>query len=470
MKKSEIPRIVIAGTNSGCGKTTITCAILQALVNQGLKIASFKCGPDYIDPMFHSNVIGTNSSNLDLFFCTSKQLKQLFIKHAENAQFSVIEGVMGFYDGIALASTKSSTYDVACSINSPVVLVINCQGMSYSVLAVIKGFLEFKKKNKIAGVILNQCSKTTYEALKVAIEDEFSHQVKALGYFPKMKEENRFSSRYLGLVTADEIPQLREKMQLLASTAQECIDIKGLLSLGDNAESLEEKKALERGLSLKSKVRIAIAKDHAFCFYYQDNLQLLEELGAELVYFSPLKDRLLPENIQGLWLGGGYPELYAKQLSQNQSMKQDIKERLTMGLPCIAECGGFMYLNQAIDGYQMVGYLKGNCENKNKLVRFGYVTLTAINDHMLLKTGETIKGHEFHYYDCTHNGEAFLATKSNGVTYEQGVNQPYLYAGFAHLHFYSNPKVANRFIRACMEKGRKINVDNETNGNRTKKF
>ena len=444
----KIPRILLAGTNSGCGKTTVSCALLQAFHNRNLKVGAFKCGPDYIDPMFHSRIIGAKSANLDLFFFDENTLRYLLAKNAESCDLSVIEGVMGFYDGMGLTTTRASSYEVAQVTNSPVVLVVNAKGASLSVLAQIQGFLTFHPDNHICGVILNQCSAMTYPALAKEIERRFEGRVKPLGYLPKLPDCS-LESRHLGLVTADEVTNLKEKLQKLAEQAEKSIDLDGLISLADSAAELgfDEIKIPY----FEEKIRVAVAKDKAFCFYYEDSLQLLRDMGAELVQFSPMTDETLPKNTQGLYLGGGYPELYAEQLSQNQSMRNSIKLALEQGMPCIAECGGFMYLTETIDTYPMVGFLPGQCYDCGKLVRFGYVTLTAKEDNLLSKTGEAIRGHEFHHWDTQDPGSGFSAVKSTGKSWDAVHVNSRLYAGYPHFHFYSNLNFAKNFYQSCIE-------------------
>ena len=442
---TRIPRLILAGTNSGCGKTTTVCALLQALVNRGLKTGAFKCGPDYIDPMFHSRIIGAKSANLDLHFFTPNTLNYLLAKNAADRDISVIEGVMGFYDGAGLTSTSGSTYEVARVTDSPVVLVVGAKGASLSILATIQGFLNFCPDSHIKGVILNQCTAMTYAALSAEIEKRF--KIRAFGFLPGLPE-CALESRHLGLVTAAEVADLKEKMQILAKQAEKTLDIDGLIGLANSAMSVACEPVT---LPKKEPVRIAMARDKAFCFYYEDSLEALKEMGAELVPFSPLTDKKLPENIHGLYLGGGYPELYLEQLSQNTEMRHSIRKALENGLPCIAECGGFMYLTQSIAGYPMVGVLKGECFNTGKLTRFGYVTLQAKKDNLLCKAGDQIAAHEFHHWDCTVPGDTFTARKPTGRQWECVLSGPTLYAGYPHFHFYSNPAFAEGFIDTCIK-------------------
>ena len=443
--EQKIPRLLLAGTNSGCGKTTVTCAVLQALVNRGMKIGAFKCGPDYIDPMFHSRIIGAKSANLDLHFFSENTLRYLLIKNARTQDVSIIEGVMGYYDGMGLTTTRASTYEVAKVTASPVVLVVSAKGASLSVLATIQGFLTLYSDNNIKGVILNQCSAMTYSALAKAIEERLG--IRPLGYLPKMAD-CALESRHLGLVTAAEVENLREKLLLLAQQAEKTIDLDGLLKLAVSANPVSYEPVT---LPCKEPVRIAVAKDNAFCFYYEDSLEAMAEMGAELIEFSPLNDKKLPDNIQGLYLGGGYPELYADKLSKNTSMLASIRRALEKGLPCIAECGGFMYLTEAIGEHPMVGYLPGKCFDNGKLTRFGYVILRAKEDNMLCKAGEEIPGHEFHHWDCTQPGADFTATKSTGKTWDCAVVTDRLYAGYPHFHFYANPAFLKGFYDTCLK-------------------
>lgn len=446
----SIPRVVLAGTGSGCGKTTVTCAIMQALVSRGKKVGAFKCGPDYIDPMFHSRIIGARSSNLDLFFFNKNTLKYLLAKNGADRDISLIEGVMGFYDGMGL-STAASTYEVSEATHSPVVLVVPAKGASLSILATIKGFMDFCPENHICGVILNQCTAAAYSALAKEIEARFSGKIQPLGFLPDMWECS-LKSRHLGLITAAEVQGLHEKLRMMAAQAERTINIDSLLALTANASPISCKAvSLPRQ---QETVRIAVARDNAFCFYYEDSLDTLREMGAELVPFSPLEDQELPHDIQGLYLGGGYPELHAQTLSENTPMRASVKAALELGIPCIAECGGFMYLTQAIAGFPMIGFLPGQCFDAGRLTRFGYVRLKANHDTMLCRSGEEICGHEFHYWDSDDPGSSFTASKASGKSWRCVHATERLYAGYPHFHFYSNPDFAVNFYKACLEQRR----------------
>lgn len=447
MELSNFSRIMIAGTGSGCGKTTITCGILKALINRSLKVAAFKCGPDYIDPMFHSEIVGTKSRNLDAFLCGENAVKYLFSKNSERVDVSVVEGVMGFYDGIGKDESYSS-YAISELTKTPVVLVVNGKGMSLSIVAMIKGYTDFMPNN-IKGVIINAVSPVIYPMYKQMIEEHT--QLKVLGFLPNLPEA-RIESRHLGLITAGEIENLQQKLNLLADNVEKYIDINGLLELAKTVLPLEYESVEAIN---KYPCNIAIAKDPAFCFYYQDSLELLEQLGAKLTFFSPLKDKRLPENISGLILGGGYPELYANELSQNRSMLIDINNAVNKGIPTYAECGGFMYLHQYIVDMKgnikpMVGVIEGSSTLQNKLSRFGYTTLKAKRDNVFCQMGESINAHEFHYSDSDNNGSDFEAVKPNSSRkWDCIFANDTLMAGYPHMHFYGNIEFAKNFVQKC---------------------
>ena len=456
--QQHLPRLLFAGTNSGCGKTTVTCAVLQALVNRGLAVAAAKCGPDYIDPMFHSRIIGAKSSNLDPFFFDEPTLRYLLAQAGAGCALTVIEGVMGYYDGLGLTTTRAGTYELAQKTDTPVVLVVNARGAALSVVATVQGFLQFRPDSRICGVILNGCTAMTYAPLARELESRLG--VKACGFLPRLPG-CALESRHLGLVTAAEVTDLREKMQRLAAEAEKTIDFAALLALADAAPTLDVVPPVlpEPG----APVRIGIARDRAFCFYYEDSLDLLHRLGAELVPVSPLSDSALPSGLDGLYLGGGYPELYAAQLAENRSMRESVRAALEANLPCIAECGGFMYLTESIGEHPMVGFLPGRCFDAGKLTRFGYVTLNARRDNLLCCAGESIPAHEFHHWDAEQTGDAFTAAKPSGRSWPCVHATGTLYAGYPHFHFFANPSFAVRFLDACRKEHHHAGTD-QTDG------
>lgn len=450
----KMPRILLTAPASGSGKTLVTCGILQALKNRGLKVASFKCGPDYIDPMFHGRVIGTKSRNLDTFFTDADTTRYLFAKNAASCDVAVTEGVMGYYDGLGGIRTEGSTYEVACVLDMPVVLIVNCRGASLSILALIRGFQEYRKDSHIRTVILNQISPMIYGQLKPQIEQELGIQV--IGYVPKVPEL-ALESRHLGLVLPGEIEALKEKLNRLADVLEETLDLDAFLGIAGTSPSLTVDKPSVPTLGNVDNLRIAVAQDDAFCFTYLDNLELLEEMGAELVPFSPLHDAKLPEGVSGIILSGGYPELHAEALSQNRSMRESVFRAVEDGMPCIAECGGFLYLHRELedaDGtfWPMAGVIDGRAYRTDKLGRFGYITLEAKKDQLLGRAGTKIRGHEFHYWDSQCCGDSFHAKKPVGKReWDCVCGTDTLHAGFPHLFYYSNPQVPWEFLKKCKE-------------------
>ena len=480
---------MITAPASGSGKTLMTCGILQALLDRGITAASFKCGPDYIDPLFHRTVLGTPSGNLDTFFTGEEMTRALFMKRAAGADVSVIEGAMGYYDGLGGISSACSAYDIARVTGTPAVLVVGCRGMGLSVVPYIKGFLEYREDSRIAGVILNRLASSLYEALSRKIREELHIQV--FGYLPD-DEGLQFESRHLGLVLPEEVEGIRERLRDAAVLMEKTVDIDGLLALADTAEEMEcavndaEKAAgavqnaestviaagaaqsvesadIAEGITYGAEGRppvIAVSRDEAFCFLYEENLDLLRAYGADLRFFSPVHDMELPD-ADGLLLCGGYPELHLESVSRNEGMRRSVREAVrTRHMPCLAECGGFMYLLEEMEdmdgrSYPVAGVLPGRAFRTRKLCRFGYVTLHPLSPGMIGGDTGPVKGHEFHYYDTDMNGQAFRAVKPlTGKSWECMNLTENLAAGFPHLYYPSNPKVAERFVAACAAFGR----------------
>lgn len=449
MNYSACPRLLIAGTNSGCGKTTIVNSILRAIQKQNIALCGFKCGPDYIDPMFHKAALGIPSYNLDLFFLDEKECKNLLVKHTPSDGIGIIEGVMGFYDGVSGTTDIASSAHLARATDTPSVLVVSPKGQSLSMGAMLYGFKNFAP-NTLKGVIFNEISEGMYPLYK-KIAQEIG--LKSYGYLPKIKQIE-IPSRHLGLVTADELCNLQKQLDILADEAKKSIDIAGLIELAKTAPALENKSHKTKDKS----IRIAIAKDKAFCFYYQDNLDLLCEHSAELVPFSPINDKYLPENVSGLYIGGGYPELYAEQLSNNKSMLLSINSAINNKMPTIAECGGFMYLHSSIttlDGinYPMADVIKTTAQMTNKLQNFGYITMTSQKDCLIAKKGENINAHEFHYSKSENSGIDFYAQKPNGKSWSCVYANDTIYAGYPHLYFRNNKNIVLRFLNSCAKFG-----------------
>lgn len=458
---------MIAAAGSGSGKTFITCGLLRLLARRGLRIHSFKCGPDYIDPMFHGRILGIPCRNLDPYFTDGETIRYLYARGQEERDIAVVEGVMGYYDGIGGTSEAGSSYELAQTLHMPVILVVSCKGMSVSAAAVVKGFLAYKEASGIAGVILNQVSERIYPGLREVIEQTCG--VPVIGYVP-VKKEIAVESRHLGLVTPDQVADLQGRIDSLADVLEQTLDVHRLLKIsnqmeefaiphvlpGWSPEEIQEKIPKKTPDARGLRGKIAVARDEAFCFLYQDNLNLLEELGMELVFFSPLRDARLPEGVCGLILPGGYPELYARQLSGNVAMRDSVKAAVTGGLPTLAECGGFLYLHDSLeDGegqeYPMAGVIAGRAYRTERLRRFGYIELTASKDQMLLGAGERIRSHEFHYWESENCGTDCHARKASGLGEWDCVHgRENLYAGFPHIYFYGNREAAVRLVQRCI--------------------
>ena len=457
----KLNRIMIAAPGSGSGKTTITCALLKALKNRGEQVVSYKCGPDYIDPMFHKQVIGIPSKNLDTFFTDEDATRELFLKNRTEKDFVVMEGVMGLFDGLGGIREEGSSYHLAKVTETPIVLVINAKGMGRTLIPMIAGFLKYDKEKLIKGVILNKMSKSYYEIIKPLIEEEL--RIRVLGYFPDEKDIN-LESRHLGLVMPNESEDIQKRLQVMSKRFEKTVDVEEIEHIAEQAKELllAQKPLNINGCSDKecSRPVIAVAKDEAFCFYYEDNLLMLQENGAKITYFSPLHDTKLPDCCDALLIGGGYPELYAGELSRNVNMRNAIKQAIDTGMPIVAECGGFMYLHESItdkDGisHPMVGGIPATCSYKGKLVRFGYVEIQE-NKSCFLPEGQLIKGHEFHYFDSTDNGDCCTAQKpTTGREYSCVMEGDNYWMGFPHLYYPSNPFFAESFVKKA-EKYKKV--------------
>lgn len=445
-------RIMIAAPQSGSGKTLITCALLQALKEKNYHLESFKCGPDYIDPMFHKTVLGISSRNLDPFFTEDSVTRMLLSKGQDSRDLAVIEGVMGLYDGLGGIREEASSYALAKATNTPILLTVNARGMGRSLLALLSGFLQYDTAHLIKGVILNQTPSSFASVLAKEIEETF--HIPVVASFP-VRDDVRIESRHLGLVMPYELEDIQSRLKIASQVLCENANIEQILEIANSAPKLEYdvESDIKHKITEKT-IRIGVARDEAFCFYYEDNLDLLKSLGAKLIFFSPLHDDTLPKDLDGILFGGGYPELYLKELEENESMRNSVKSAIENKMPSLAECGGFMYLHDTIfdskkKPYKMAGVIHAGCMKKERLVRFGYLTLNSKTDSFL-KKGETIRGHEFHYYDSEDNGECAIAKKPVGTKSWECVHAGSdHWWGFAHLSYYSNPKFAEKFAEAC---------------------
>ncbi len=459
------PRIMLAAPKSGSGKTLLTCGLLEVLRRRGLNPIACKCGPDYIDPMFHRYVLGIPGRNLDSFFLPAEGVRKVLVDavREEQAGIAVLEGVMGYYDGLGGTETSASSWEIAEITDTPAILVLDCKGASLSAAAMASGFLHFRKKSHIAGVILNRVSSMYYERLAAAVEEASGLPV--LGYLPE-SEEYRMESRHLGLFLPGEIDRLRERIGRLADQMEKSIavdrvlEVAGMLPL--RIENKEKEKAENESMEAESiakfpacqeqkvtsRVRIGVARDEAFCFYYQENFRLLEQMGAELVYFSPLRDKKIPDRVDGLLFGGGYPENYARELAKNAAMRESIRRSIAAGMPFLAECGGFLYLHRTLEGsdgkhWEMAGVYPFDAYRTNRLRRFGYVRL-------LTSSGQEIHGHEFHYWESEDPGTDWEAVKPTGnrswrCIHEKGGQ----IGGFSHLYYASCPDFLRKWLDVC---------------------
>ena len=440
-------QFLLAAPRSGSGKTTMTCALLMALKRRGCAPCAFKSGPDYIDPMFHRAVLGVESRNLDLFFSAPETVRTLYAKGAAGHGAAVCEGAMGFYDGLGGVSDRASAWHLADTLGLPVLLVVEPKGQSLTLAAELNGLVNFRTPSHIAGILLNNCTARMHALLAPMLEEETGLPV--LGFLPKLPEAV-IGSRHLGLYTAAEVENLQQKLALLADAAEEHIDWPRLLALCE-----KEPPALPvEPETPPARVRIAVAQDEAFCFTYAETLEAFRDAGAEVVFFSPLRDTALPENIGGLYLPGGYPELHARELSQNTSLLREIKRKIESGLPTAAECGGFLYLGQSLtdaegQSWPMAGVLPGEAKDAGRLVRFGYAALSADSDSLLFRAGESFPIHEFHHWDSTANGVALAAKKPVGsAEWRCGFIDEHFYAGFPHLYWAGTP-LPQRFAAAA---------------------
>ena len=460
----RIPRILIAAPCSGSGKTLLTCAILRLLQRKGIRTAAFKCGPDFIDPMFHKKVLGTPSRNLDLYMAGEEGVRRAFAAGCAGAQIAVIEGVMGYFDGTGTSGMEGSSYRLASVLQTPVLLAADVRGMSRSAATLIKGFADYGKQKMVRGAFLNRVSPAVSDRIGGWLESETG--IPVLGSFP-VDDALRIESRHLGLIEPDEIPDLLQKIDHAADLLEQTLDLDRLLAIAGSAPVLhvEERIAADFTEAKKesfpgafnpeekklSTVRVAVARDEAFSFYYDDNLELLEELGAKIVYFSPLHDTVLPE-ADGLLIGGGYPELKARELAANTGMITSIRQAAERGMPILAECGGFQYLQEELvdaegKAHRMCGVLKGRSRMTKKLVRFGYVVVSGEGGYF--GPGRAIRGHEFHYSDSTDNGKACRAVKPGGKSWDCMVIQGRIAAGYPHLYYRSDPAFAEAFVGEC---------------------
>ena len=508
--------VMIAAPKSGSGKTMITCGLLKLLDRRGWNPAPFKCGPDYIDGLFHNQVLGLESGNLDSFFEEPDHMREK-ISHITPGCFVVAEGVMGYFDGLGGISVKASSWEISQILELPVILVVDAKGASLSLAAQVKGFLEYvprdeggkeiKCVSRIGGVLFNRISPMIYGRIKALVEEQL--HVPVIGYVPELGFL-QVGSRHLGLVLPDEIDGLKEQMERLADCMENTVDLDVLAMVCSGKEKMGQSGfgmpghrtqpgQADSGMthpaqpgqkdscsahtpmprcgkdrttsvphtcekSTDRKFSLGVALDEAFCFYYRDNLDALERAGARLAYFSPLHDKKIPDGLDGLVFGGGYPENHAGELAAGQSMRDSVAAAAARGMPILGECGGYLYLLdslQGIDGkdYPMAGVLPGRGFKGDRKGHFGYITLSADGILPYMLPGMEIKGHEFHYWDCECRDEEYSMTArkpAGGRSWRCMRTRGNVMAGFPHLYYPSCPGFAARFADRCIVFGRKM--------------
>lgn len=478
--------LVIAGERSGVGKTTVTLALLSSLSRKYCRVQSFKVGPDYIDPMFHQRVTGLACRNLDPVLTFSTYVQECFARHTQGVDYAIIEGVMGLFDGASGQDDWASTAHVARLLQLPVLLVLDCSRLSRSIAAIAYGYKNFDPRIQLAGVVLNRVGSDRHlQLLKDALEPL---QLPILGVL-RRQDHIKIPDRHLGLVPTAEMPEIDALIDRLAQLGDSCFDWQKLLPLLTpyKASSLPAMKSpgsllkqgrieqpqffspleqggvggsIQVGEEAKIPVRIAIARDRAFSFYYQDNLDILQQLGAQLIPWSPLDDTDLPDNIQGMYFGGGFPEVFAQQLTENTRAREAVRIAILTKIPTYAECGGLMYLCQSITNFEgqswsMVGVLPTTTVMGKRLT-VGYRQATALQDSPLLNTGTVVWGHEFHHSQLTTMPEKPLFETrgyDQSKTATEGWRMPQLHASYVHLHWGGRPEIPRRFLQQCQQFG-----------------
>jgi cobyrinic acid a,c-diamide synthase len=445
---------VIAGTGSGVGKTTLTIGLMSALRKRGLTVQGFKCGPDYIDPSYHTAVTNRVSRNLDSWMLSKEIVLDIFTRGSQGADISIMEGVMGFLDGKNPKTNEGSTAEISMITQSPVLLVVNCASMARSAAAIVKGFQLLAEASNIVGVIANKVgSKGHFNLVKMAIEQEC--KIPVIGYL-KRELDIEIPERHLGLIPSIERGELVPFFDRLGELVLETVDIEQLLALSQAVPMDTKPTSSLFQEKNETSVKIAVAKDAAFNFYYPENLEILESLGAEIVYFSPLENEPLPANIDGLYIGGGFPEEFVRELSNNHSSKYSIKKAIEQGLPTLAECGGFMYLTDSIETtenvrFEMVGIISGEVKMHSKRAALGYREITGRKGNFLIGEDQKARGHEFHYSTFHTEADVQHAYETKGIrgTKLEGYLKHNLVAGYTHFHFASCPDMVKNWIRYC---------------------
>jgi cobyrinic acid a,c-diamide synthase len=460
---ANIPGFLIAAPSSGSGKTSLTLGIMALLRRRGISVAPFKVGPDYIDPGHHAAVCGRPSHNLDSWFCTKGQVQAIYQRGCAGAQVAIVEGVMGLFDGVSGDSEEGSSAQLAKWLELPVLLVVDAKAQARSFAAVVKGFCDFDPALKIAGVIANRVGSDRHRQLLQEALQSTPGLPPLLGCLSR-SEVIVLPERHLGLVTAGDLSG--DHAERLADWVEENIDLGEFLQFfplkivrqggfvpGEINPEIPLNPLLQTGEA--KKLRIGIARDRAFCFYYPENLRLLAAAGAELIEFSPLMDEQLPENLAALYLGGGYPELHAEQLAQNSGLREQIRQLAAAGLPIYAECGGLMYLCRSIDRHAMCGIFPSRAKMLPRRKALGYRQLEFTSNTLLGQVGTQVRGHEFHYSEVAMPESVercYALSRRGGETLgTEGYRYKNVLGSYVHLHFASNPLVAENFVRFCLQ-------------------
>jgi len=448
------PRVLIAGVESGSGKTTVSLGLMLALKARGLSVQPFKVGPDFIDPSHHTRICGRPSRNLDTWMCDTKAVLEIFQRGTQGADLCVIEGVMGLFDGFGPDEERGSTAHVAKLLKAPVILVIDAAKTATSAAAIALGCREFDQELQIAGVIFNHVgSPGHYRWLKHTLEKRVG--IPSLGYLspnPALCIEER----HLGLVPSPERRPSPQFYARLLELIKATVDLERILEIARSAPSLPSLGKQIKNAAQKERVSIGIAFDQAFHFYYQDNLDLLEALGARLVYFSPLKDSQLPNDLHGLYIGGGFPEVFAEELAQNTRMKESIWKFYQAGAPIYAECGGLMYLCEALvdfegHAHEMIGLVPARTIMQRDKLSLGYVEVEVLKDNILSRKGERFRAQTFHYsvLDGENPNPCYRAKHGEKFSYD-GYGLKNLLATYIHAHFAAAPQLAENFVQSCL--------------------
>lgn len=451
----KFPRILIAGTHSGVGKTTITLGLMSILIEKGYSVQGFKAGPDYIDPSHHTAITERFSRNLDTWLMSEDVCLELFERAVAGSDIAVIEGVMGLYDGCLDGTEFGSTAHLAKILNVPIILVVDAKGLSRSAGAVVLGYKNFDKNVNIAGVILNRVrSERHYHSLKRSIEENCG--IPVLGYMPSHAEIT-LPERHLGLVPSAEQELSKFVYKKIGNLLAATTDINKLVDIAVSTGGIPSfKKTVFHGIEKRCKFRIAVASDEAFNFYYQDNLELLEAYGVELAYFSPMYDKFLPSDIKGVYIGGGFPELYAGMLASNSAMKESIRKAYKKGVVVYGECGGMMYLLEYLIDHkkvthEMCGILKGTTRMEDKRQGLGYINVEASHDTILCKKGTQFRAHEFHWSSLhVPDGTPYAYTISkcdNKEPRPDGIFHDHALGSYTHIHFATNPILIKHFLQ-----------------------